>query len=79
MAHSNPDEVKNTDLDEINESFHSRLPLYWKECAKFRGAHAILGLVGLVLSCHCVFVGPKLFLVENLIGPKFFFVSISWG
>ena len=36
------------------------------ECAKFSGLRAILGLVGLVLSCHCAFVSPKYFLVGIL-------------
>ena len=36
--------------------------LVFAECAKFRGSRAIVGLVGLVPSCSCVFVGPKIFL-----------------
>ena len=33
------------------------------ECAKFREWRAIVGLVGLMLSCHLAFAGPKFSLV----------------
>ena len=39
------------------------LPLL-QEWARFRGSRAIVGLVGLVPSCHRAFVGPKVFLVR---------------
>ena len=62
------------------------------DCAKFCVSLAILGLVGLVPSCHCAFVGLKFFIVgprsflmefQNVscgyfAGPKFFFVNILW-
>ena len=48
--------------------FHKmELTVFKMECAKFRGSRAIVGLVGLVPPCHRAFVGPKIF-----------FVGISW-
>ena len=51
------------------------------ECAKFTGLRAILGLAGLVPSCHHAFVGissNQSFSGEYYVGPKFFLVGISW-
>ena len=56
------------------------------ECAKFRGSRSIVGLVGLVPSCHCAFLGiswvqnffpwvfrgSKIFSRRYFVGPKFF-------
>ena len=39
------------------------LSLLTFECAKFRGSRAIVGLVGLVPSCHRAFVSLEIFLV----------------
>ena len=58
---------------------------YFSECVKFCGSPAIVGLVGLVPSCHRTFVGPTFFLegislVQNVfyrgyfVSPDFF----SW-
>ena len=46
------------------------------ECAKFIGSSAIVGLVGLVPSCHRVFVGiswVQIFSRGYFVGPIFFF------
>ena len=49
------------------------------ECAKFCGWRAIVGLVGLVSSCHRgYFVGPKYFFLWVFHGSEIFLVAISW-
>ena len=48
----------------------------FRECAKFRGSWAIVGLVGLVLSCHCALVGISL--VENIFLWVFRVPDIFW-
>ena len=55
--------------------------MFNKECAKFRGSRAVVGLVGLVPSCHCAFVGVSWvqdFSRGYFVGLKFFLVVISW-
>ena len=51
------------------------------ECAKFRGSQTIVGLVGLVLSCHCAVVGVSR--IKNIFFGVFrrsqFFSSVSRG
>ena len=65
--------------------------LHFKECAKSRGSRAIVGLVGLVPSCHRTFVGiswvpnffswvfrgSQIFSRGYFVGPRLFLVGIS--
>ena len=78
------------DLHEmISLIYNDKIPQHWsclyRECAKFCGSHAT---VGLVPWCNHTFVGPKFSLVGILwvrnfssvyfVGPKFSLVGISW-
>ena len=49
-----------------------------KECAKFRGSRAIVGLVGLVPSFYHAFMGRKIFLL-GISRVKSFFSWVSRG
>ena len=48
---------------QIKKDKKLKFSLDYCDCAKFRGSSAIVGLMGLKLSYHCAFVGPKSVLV----------------
>ena len=63
-----------------------------QECAKLRGLHAIVGLLGLVPLCHHAFIGIswvqnillwvfcgfKIFSCGYFLSPKFYLLGILW-
>ena len=64
--------MKNIHLTEIKHSWENVKYTSVNDCAKFRGSRgAIMGLVGLVPSCHCAFLATSW--IQN-----FFLVGISW-
>ena len=55
--------------------------MFNNKCAKFRGSRAVVGLAGLLPSCHRAFVGISWvqdFSRGYFVGLKFFLVGISW-
>ena len=57
------------------------MSLYNIKCATLSESRAIVGFVGLVLSCRCIFAGiswVQIFFSWYFVAPKFCLVGISW-